>query len=152
MQKTLLQYPGANITHSIQSATTDRMFDVCTIPGHENCQCGFFKIHNRTSYRKPCRHMLEQQLGNAANRIIYLEDRTKSNSKAFFDSFEQCVAMFEFENRPEFEYITCLILSLAYSQGHVTSDDVYDLVGGSFTHDFQDTRWGARVIIEKKAD
>lgn len=80
---------------------------------------------------------MELKLDKLKDRTEYLEKRHNRPSTAFFNTFEMCIARYEWASESckypiEFDYLTNLYLTHANQYGQATSDDVYELVNGEF--------------------
>lgn len=139
-QKTLKDFIKEPI--EVKSATSDRVYEVRLQP--PQCQCDFFRFNGGKG--KLCRHILEKKLEEMMGRMEYLEfRRNQLSDERVFEDFEMVMSYFEFGGSEEFQILCSMVLSLAIAKGEVNSDEIYEMVGGKFQHNFRilGTVWGS---------
>jgi len=118
------------------SPPSDKFYYVGLVKGRWTCRdkdwkpCEHFRRHGGKGLF--CRHILEHLWKSGLQVRKYLDDRKRFPSQAAFESFERALACTNWTRDSEANYLCNLVLALAYSNGEVTSDDIYETIQGEF--------------------
>lgn len=95
--------------------------------------------------REPCRHVQAHLLHELRQTQRWLDFKSQWKSKSEFDCFEAAIEAITMYKGDELNFISRIILTIAYSRGSVHGDDIYNLWGEPSKPQVMSAAWSGLI-------